>query len=216
MITAEQWWRIVKAYGAQIWPAQIVFYTAAVLLTGWLFLKPGRVHSWFAKLYLSIAFAWNSIVFFLTLAKGITGNSYGNYFFGGIFGIVAILFAVDLFSGKMQFALPEIKGRRYTTLAFLLLVLCYPLLGIALGRGLKDLLVPGVIPCPTTAFSLILLTTALPHANKLAYMLLLLWAIPFPPIFQIPKYGVYEDVIMFASGIYSLILLMRHWKSETD
>ena len=85
MIATEEWWSIIEAYGARIWPAQTVFYIVAILLIGWLLLKPGRVQNWFTNLYLSIAFAWNGIVFFLILAKDITGDSYGNYFFGSIF-----------------------------------------------------------------------------------------------------------------------------------
>ena len=68
---------------------------------------------------------------------------------------------------------------------------------------------------PTTALGLILLTTALPRVDKIAYILLLVWAIPFPPFVQIPKYGVFEDAIMFLIGIYSLILLWKYWKAET-
>ena len=212
MISAEAWWSIIEAYGARIWPAQAVFYIVAILLTGWLLLKPGRVQNWITKLYLSIAFAWNGIVFFLILAKDITGDSYGNYFFGSIFIIVSVLFALDLFRQKMQFSLPAAGWHKYATLVLMLLVFCYPLFGIAFGHHFPSLIIPGTFPCPTTAFGLIMLTTALPRVNKISYILLLLWAIPFPPFIQIPKYGVYEDAIMFISGIYSLILLLRYWK----
>ena len=74
MIPREEWLSILEAYSAHIWPAQIVFYLAAILLTGWFFLKPGRGHNWFIKLYLSIAFAWNGIVWFLILAKDMAGD----------------------------------------------------------------------------------------------------------------------------------------------
>ena len=30
------------------------------------------------------------------------------------------------------------------------------------------------------------------------------------------KYGVYEDVILFAVGIYSFILLIKHWKIKWE
>jgi hypothetical protein len=212
MISAEAWWSIIEAYGARIWPAQAVFYIVAILLTGWLLLKPGQFQNWIIKLYLSIAFAWNGIVFFLILAKDITGDSYGNYLFGSIFIIVSVLFALDLFRQKMQFSLPAAGWHKYATLVLMLLVFCYPLFGIAFGHHFLSLIIPGTFPCPTTAFGLIMLTTALPRVNKIAYILLLLWAIPFPPFIQIPKYGVYEDSIMFISGIYSLILLLRYWK----
>jgi len=214
MIPAEEWWRIVETYGAQIWPAQIVFYVVALLLTGWFVLKPGRVQSWVTKLYLSIACAWNGILFFIVLAPGITGDSYGNYLFGALFTVVALLFAVDLVRQRMQFSPPSGGWRTYVTWALMVLVLCYPLFGLALGHRSTSLIMPGTMPCPTTAFALLMLTTALPSVDKIAYILLLLWAIPFPPFIQIPRYGVYEDAIMFASGLYSMILLLVSWKAK--
>ena len=212
MISAEQWWSIIEAYGAQIWPAQVVFFIIAVLLIGWLLLKPGRIHSLFMKLYMAIAFAWNGIVFFLVLAKEITGANYGSYFFGFLFILVSALFVVDLFRKKMQFSFPNAAWRKYVTLGLMLLVFCYPLFGIAFGRSYLSLITPGTFPCPTTALGLLVLTTSLPRVDKIAYILLLFWAVPFPPFLQLPKYGVYEDTIMFVSGIYSLILLLRYWK----
>jgi len=214
MIPREGFWSVIEAYGARIRPAQIILYIAAILFVGWLFLKPGRIQSLFARLYLSIAFAWNGIVFFLILAKDIAGDSYGNYFFGSVFIIVSVLFAVDLFRQKMQFSLPTVGWRKYATLVLMLLVFCYPLFGIAFGHSFTSLIMPGTFPCPTTALGLLLLTTALPQVDKIIYVLLLFCAIPFTPFVQILKYGVYEDAILFATGIYSLVLLLRYWRAE--
>jgi hypothetical protein len=209
MIPREEFWSIMEAYGARIMPVQIVFYSAAILFVGWLFLKPGRLQSLFAKLYLSIAFAWNGIMFYMILAKDMAGDSYGNYFFGSVFIIVSVLFAVDLFRQKMQFFLPTAGWRKYATSALMLLVFCYPLFGIAFGHSFTSLIMPGTFPCPTTALGLLLLTTALPQVDKIIYILLLFCAIPFTPFVQIYRYGVYEDVILFTTGIYSLVLLLR-------
>ena len=55
---------------------------------------------------------------------------------------------------------------------------------------------------------------ALPHVDKTIYILLLLCAIPFTPFVQIARYGVYEDIILLATGVYSLVLLSRYWKAE--
>jgi hypothetical protein len=41
--------------------------------------------------------------------------------------------------------------------------------------------------------------------------LLLIWAIPFPIMIQIPKFGVYEDGIMLTAGIFSLIVYIIYW-----
>ena len=78
MIPRDEFWGVMETYGARIVPAQIVFYLAAILSVGWLFLKPGRIQGLVAKLYLSIAFAWNGVVFYFTLAKDMAGESYGN------------------------------------------------------------------------------------------------------------------------------------------
>jgi hypothetical protein len=214
LVTREEWLSILEAYSDQIWPAQIIFFLTAILLTGWVFLKPGRIQNWLIKLYLSMAFAWNGIMWFLILARDMAGDSYGNYFFGSIFIVVSLLFAVDLFRYKMVFTLPTDGWRKVATLSLLLLVFCYPLLGATFGHPPNRLIFPGTFPCPTTALGLLLLTTALPQVDKLIFILLLFCAIPFTPFFQILRYGVYEDTILFISGIYSLILLLRFWKVE--
>ena len=214
MIPAEEWWGVIQAYGTQIWPAQVVFYIIAILLTGWLFFKPGPVPNTLVKLFLAISFGWIGVAFFLTLAKGITGDSYGNCCFGIMFIIVSLLFAIDLFRKRMLFSPPTAGWRWFATLILTLLVFCYPFIGLALGHPWTSLIVPGTFPCPTTALGLVILTTALPLVDKIAYILLLFWAVPFPPLIQIPKYGVYEDTIMFLSGFYSLALLIRYWKAK--
>lgn len=213
MLPAREWWSIMEAYGARIWPAQMVFFIVAVVLIAWVFVKPDRVSNTLVKLYLILAFAWIGIVFFLILARGVSGK--GNYLFGPLFIAVSMLLAVDLHGQRMQFCLPEVPWQRYSTLVLMLAVFCYPLFGMVLGHRFPRLITAGTFPCPTTALGLLLLTTALPRVDKVAYILLLLWAIPFPPFIQIPKYGVYEDAIMFVVGIYSLIMLVTHWKERS-
>lgn len=214
MIAKDEFWHVMEAYGAGIWPTQIAIYGATILLVGWLFLKPGRIQTLFAKLYLSMAFAWNSIAFYFVLARGMAGDGYGNYVFGSVFILVAVLFAIDLFRHKMEFSLPAVGWRKHTTLVLTLLVFCYPLFGMAFGHGFRSLIMPGTFPCPTTALGLLVLTMALPQVDKTVYLLLLICAIPFTPFVQIARYGVYEDTILFVTGVYSLVLLLRYWKAE--
>ena len=82
MLARDEFWRVMEAYGTQIRPAQIVFYVAAILIVGWLTLKPGKTQNHFAKLYLSLAFAWSGIAFYFVLASELAGESYGNYQIG--------------------------------------------------------------------------------------------------------------------------------------
>ena len=210
MLSAEEWWGILEAYGAKVWPAQAAFFVAAVLLVLLVFLKPGKIANTLVRLYMAFSFGWVGIVFFLALGKGLKGN----YFFGSLFIIVAILFGVDVFRARMEFHLPTVTRQRYVTLLLTLIVLCYPIFSIAFGHRFPRVIIPGTFPCPTTALALMLLTTALPRVDKIIYIILLFWAIPFPPFIQIPKYGVYEDGIMLGIGIYSLIMLVTNWKEK--
>jgi hypothetical protein len=208
MLSAERWWEIIGAYGAGIWPAQAIFFVVAAALVLFLIFKPGKVATALMKLYLALAFGWNGIAFFMILGKDLVGN----YFFGSLFTLVAILFAVDLFRGRIQFRHPEPNWQKYLTLALVLIVFCYPLFSLVFGHYFPRVIILGTFPCPTTALALLLLTTALPRVDRIMYVILLFWAIPFPPLVQLPRYGVYEDSIMFIVGIYSLIMLVRHWK----
>jgi hypothetical protein len=97
MVTRDEFWNIMKAYNARIWPTQIIFYIAAILFVVWIFLKSGKSQNVFIKLYLSVAFAWNGIMFYMILAKGLAGESHGNYVLGSLFILVSVLFVVDVF-----------------------------------------------------------------------------------------------------------------------
>ena len=211
MLPANEWWGILGAYGAAVWPAQAVFFLAGLVATAFLFWSRKPISSLLMKLYLAVSFGWISLVFFLTLGKGLAGS----VFFGALFLAVAILFALDLFRRKMDFHLPEVAWQKRLTLGLTAVVFCYPLISIALGRPLQETIVPGTLPCPTTALALVLLSTSLPRVDRVLYVLLLFWAIPFAPFIQIPRYGVYEDTIMFGVGIYSLLMLIRNWKART-
>jgi len=212
MVTVEEWFRIMENYGVKIWPIQIIFYIIAILITIWLFIQPGRIQNIVMKLYLCIVFMWIGLAFYFILARDIAGNTCGNYIMGVLFIIISVLFAIDIFRNKMQFLLPAARWHKYSTLVLIILAFSYPWIGMALGHRFPNLIITGTLPCPTITFSLILLTTSLPRVNKIIYILLLFLAIPFTPFIQIFKYGVYEDIILFAVGIYSLVLLIKYWK----
>ena len=210
MLPANEWWGILGAYGAAVWPAQAGFFLTGLVITVFLFRSRKPIFSSLMKLYLAVSFGWISLVFFLTIGKGLAGST----FFAALFIVIAILFAVDIFRQRMDFRLPEMAWQKRLTLGLTLIVLCYPLLSIAMERPLEEMLVPGTFPCPTTALALVLLATSLPRVDKILYILLLFWAIPFAPFIQIPRYGVYEDAIMFTVGIYGLVMLVKNWKGS--
>ena len=212
MISKGEFWKIMESYGAIIWPIQFILYFIALLMIAWLIIKPGNVQNVILKIYLAIVFAWNSLFFYLLYAKGMAGNSMGSYFNGFMFLLVSILFIFDIFKNEMVFILPKKGWPNLVTYTLITLVFLYPLLGIISGYNLSSLIMPGAYPCPTTAFAILVLIHGLPKINKVIFVILLFCAIPFTPFMQIAQYGVYEDIILFVSGIYGLIMLIRYWK----
>lgn len=209
MLPANEWWAIIEAYGAAVWPAQVLFFFSGLGLSLFVFLSGKPIFSLLMKIYFTFSFGWISLVFFLTLGRGLAGS----LFFSLLFMVIAILFALDSFRQRMRFGLPEVSRQKFLTLGLTLVVFGYPLISAALGRPLNGMIVPGTFPCPTTALAVVMLTTSLPKVNRALYLLLLFWAIPFAPFIQIPKYAVYEDAIMLTAGIYGFVMLLGNWKS---
>lgn len=210
MLPAEEWWAIIALYGEHVWPAQEILYLVAAAVTLVVFLRPGAMANTLMRAYLALAFGWISIVFFILIGRDLAGN----YVFGTLFGVVAVLFAADLVRQRMDFRPPTGGVMRYVVWAIAVLVFAYPAISLALGHTFPRTIVPGAYPCPTTALALLMLTLALPRADKFAYVLLLLWAVPLPPVIQIPQYGVYEDAIMLGVGLYALVMLIIHWRKR--
>ena len=207
MIDKEIWWEIIGTYGKNIFPLQIfTVITAAVIV--WLIIKnPGERTTIIVKAYFALCFASIGIVFFLihgTLFPGIQ-----EYTQAGLFITIAVLFGADIFRKKIDFKLPTHGGHKIITLLLLFAVFIYPLIGMLAGHYFPAMIIVGTHPCPTAAFALVLLAAALPRTNKLLYVLLLIWALPFPVFIQIPKFGVYEDSIMLLCGIYALVMLIK-------
>lgn len=78
-----------------------------------------------------------------------------------------------------------------------------------MGRPSSGWIILGAFPCPTTALALVFMATSIPLKRRWLYLvtmgLLLLWAIPFPILIQIPQFGAYEDGIMVVLGVYALV-----------
>ena len=207
MISAENWWASLEAYSLSIFPMQIVMYVLAAVLTILFFARPGTTTNRIIKAYLAFACAWIGVVFFLILGQDLPAHNAQAFLFLSI----AVLFAADLFMGKIEFRVPETKWHLRTTIFWFVMAFLYPVVGMLVGHAYPRMIILGTFPCPTVAFALVLMTTALPKVARPVYFLLLLWAIPFPIFFQIPQFGVYEDSIMLVIGIYSLVMLVKNW-----
>jgi len=205
MIPANEWWAVLQNYNETIFPAQIALYLLAAGVAGIFIWKPGEVASHLAKGYFALAFGWIGIVFFLALGQELPAHNAQAFLFLSLAG----LFSLDLVTNTSSFRMPGEGWRKTATLAGFGLALAYPLVGLLAGRPPSGWIIPGAFPCPTTALALIFMTTATLQKRRWLYLvtlgLLLLWAIPFPILIQIPQFGAYEDGIMVVLGVYALV-----------
>jgi hypothetical protein len=205
MLSSQEWWNVISNYNQSIFPMQLLVMLVGVIVTLYLIYGTAAKANIAMKGYLAFCNLWIGSMFFIVLGKGFPSPL--RQFQGTLFITIGILLVVDIFTKKTYLIFPKDGSKRCITIVFLLIVVFYPMAGLVLGRSVNQLIYPGTLPCATTAFTLVLLSSSLPKINKLTYSLLLVWAIPFPPLIQIPKYQVYEDGIMFVIGIYSLIVL---------
>ena len=152
-------------------------------------------------MYFVYTFLWIGVIFFF-VAVVVESSGFDPHL---LFSSLGILFAIDLKVNKIQFEVPQEKSRKILYFTFLLLVFAYPLIGYLIGgHTYPKLIILGSYPCPTTALALVLISGNIRKIDWKIFILLLIWAIPFPILIQIPQFGVYEDSIMLLSGLYTL------------
>lgn len=207
MTSTETWWNLIGVYNVAIFPMQIITMSVAVVLTYFLFFNPSSKTNKLMKAYLSFTFAWNGIIFFLIYGKELPSTVLG----APLFIFVAILFAWDIFANKTQISLPEKSWQKYLTGLLVICALFYPLIGYTFQHYYPKACTFGVMPCPTTVFALALLVAALPKVDKKVYLLLLVWALAALGK-CLGALDLYEDCILFWTGIYALVMLLKNWK----
>jgi hypothetical protein len=215
MIPAMEWWAVLQRYNEAIFPAQLLLYLLAIGITGVFLWKPGATTNRLVKGFFALAFGWIGLVFFLLLGQELPAHNVQAVLFLSLCG----LFAADLLTNTSHFTLPPGGWQKTMISIGFGLALAYPLVGLLEGRPSARWIIPGTFPCPTTALALVFMATTFPRKRRWLYLvtlgLLLLWAIPFPILIQIPQFGAYEDGIMLAIGLANLVVLavrgLRRW-----
>ncbi len=212
MIATEDWWNVLINFNESIMPFQFIWAGIALILTIWFFIKPGKITNILLKVYFMLSFAFISIMFF-----AIKGQELPAFVGQTIcFGSLAILFALDLKLNKLQFIMPEKLIPKIVMMISTVLVFLYPVFGMLSGHVYPRMIILGTFPCPTVALAIIFTTASLSKIEIkwqsiglfAIWLLLLIWAIPFPIAIQIPQFGAYEDIIMLLIGIYGLTMLI--------
>ncbi|MBD3341631.1 MAG: hypothetical protein GF353_21175 [Candidatus Lokiarchaeota archaeon] len=204
MISANEWWKIIGNYNIAIFPAQIILHLVAVIITVYFVLRSKKEANIVLKAFFAFNFAWIGIIFFIIFGTGLSMN----YLSAFLFILVACFFGADIFRKRIEFQLPGKNYEKMVMTVLLVVISCYPFIGFLFGHQFPRMIFLGVFPCSTTALALTFLAFSVPKIDLKPYILLLIWAIPFPIFIQIPQFGVYEDAIMLSTGIVALITLI--------
>ena len=221
-MTSEEFWKLIHEYDASIFPMQFIFSIVAVVLVVFMAKKPSAKLNKWINLFLVSCYLWIGVVFFLVHNRDLSARMH--YFQPILMFIIAFLFALDIFVKRTNFKFSNNRGHNWIMLFFMAYsIIGYPLIGWLLGHpysvkitGDFSTWVPilGVYPCPTTIFSLSLLSLALPQGDKKVMIPLLVWSlfsIMGPPL---RMYGVYEDIGLFFAGLYGLIIFVKSFRKR--
>lgn len=191
-------------YNDVTWPLQILLFAVAVYLTCQVFAMPGAKTDILMKVFLSLAFAWNGVAFFLVFLRNPISMLVG----APLFIVVAILFAADVRAKRTHFRLPAERWRKVLTVLWIAVTLLYALLGWPLGHRYPRTILP-LFPCPLTVFALALIAAGAPMADKRVFALLIAWS-----LMGLPKclgaLDCHEDCLLFAAGVYGLVMLIKY------
>lgn len=210
MTETEIFWNYIGTYNNAIFPMQIITMIVAVVLTYFLFVKPGSTINKLMKAYLAFTYAWIGVVFFIILVPSSLKPDFP--ILGILFIIIALLFAIDIFAGKIEFELPKTEGKRLFTLFLIISAfIIYPVIEWSIGHRYPLTPLFGVLPCPTNIFSIALLGGAIPKVDRKVFSLLLIPAM-LAGIRAPIEHGAYGDFLLLFAGIYGLIMLIKNWR----
>ena len=199
--SVEEFLIVLENYNLEIWPLQIFVYILICIALFFSF----KSTNYSPRIVLSVlAFLWlfNGIIFcFLFWAP--------SHIFSYIFGVFCILQGIlFLFSLKKSDITIGSANKTYTIIGILFVLYAtigYQIFGYFLGHIYPIFFPAGLVPCPTTIFTIgiFLIINNIP----IKY-----YVIPFIIAFGgfLPAYyGIYEDAGLIISGILGTILLIQ-------
>ena len=201
--TVEQFLNVFKQYNEALWPMQIVAYAVGIALVVLALTRWRRAS---AVIFGALAVMWAG------MAVGYMWTYFADInpaakLFGAIFLAQAILLAAMALRERDAVYGGRRDLRTWIGLALITYgMLAYPLLGMAFGHGYPRAPMFGLVPCPTTIFTLgMLLLAARPKC--LLLWLPLVWSAIGS--FAAVKFGIYEDVGLLVAAIVTAVVMLR-------
>ena len=196
---------VLESYNLDIWPLQIIAYVL-ILLVLFISLKPTKYSVKIVLVVLSFFWLFTGIVFcFIYWVP--------NHIFGYIFGIFCVLqgllFLYSIRRSDITIALPNktkiIIGILFITYA----IIGYQIFGYYLGHIYPKFFAVGLVPCPTTIFTLgifLIINKSIPIKYFVIPLMISIGG------FLAAYNGIYEDIGLVIVGILVTILIVKREK----
>lgn len=199
----EQFFEVFTRYNDAVFPAQFVLYALALVALG-LVLARQRHAGRAASAVLALLWAWMALVYHLVYFREVNAAA---TLFGAAFLLAAVLFAWQgLVRGKLHFA-SALDARSAAGLLLVAYGLAlYPALAWLLGHRYPAMPTFG-LPCPTTIFTLGLLTLLRPPYPRSVFIVPLAWVLV--GVQAVFLFGLYEDLGLLAAGAAGAWLLFH-------
>lgn len=167
MLPKQEWWEVIGKYNESIFPLQWIGLLLIVGLTAYLIFGEQKRANVFLKASLSGINAFIGIRFFL-FSEGFPLPLRISQ--GLLFLIIGVLMGMDLKKEKLEFQFPKTGSKRVLFFVGMVLMALYPFVGGILGKEMRYWIMPGTLPCPTTAYTLLLIITGKKRENFVLFI----------------------------------------------
>lgn len=206
----EQFLEVFKKYNTTVFPAQIIFYTLAILIIP-LSIKRNKYSGLIISAILSFFWLWMGVVYHLVFFSTINNAA---YFFGALFILQGfVLIYTGVYKSALTFKLHGGIAGILSSLLILYALIIYPLLGYFSGHVYPFSPTFG-LPCPTTIFTLGILLLIDRKNPAAIFVIPLIWSVI--GFLAAVKLGIYEDIGLLIAGVISIILLFYNSKTKKE
>lgn len=206
--STEQFFEVFAAYNQAVWPMQIIFNVATLLIIALVFF-PNRFSNHIITILLSFLWLWMGFMYHIRFFSAINKAAWG---FGILFILQGLLFT---YYGQIkQLLVFKIKEGMMTVAGYIIILyalLAYPVMAIFLGHWYPSTPTFG-LPCPTTMFTLGLLLLTDKKVPIPVIIIPLLWSvIGFAAAI---KFGMWEDTGLLISAIMVGYFLIHQCRTK--
>ena len=208
-VDLDQTMSVFGAYNIAIWPMQVFAYLAG-LVALYSASKQTRFSNNIAAGILSFFWMWTGLVFCIFFWAPTYPIAYA---FGVLFIAQGLVFLLSAIKPRISFGAQRNQFTVVGAIFVAYAMVVYPLLGSFLGHVYPRSLPFGLVPCPTSVFTIGLLMMTDKKVPRHVLVIPAIWSIcAVVPVVS----GIYEDAGLILAGVICIPMLLRRDNKKPD